>query len=106
MRTPAFEFLRVKEQLGYDVDVVTHTHCGVCGVSLMVSGGASAAVPATWKVEEFLEGFGEHLANMTKQDFAEVRDSTYGDFVRTLQPSPVLVPVCPHHLRLMHDHMA
>lgn len=83
MQTPAYNFLRTVKQLGYDIDVAPCTHCGISGLTLTVSGGASAAVAATWKVEEFLEDFGRYLGTLSKQEFAELRDSARMELVRT-----------------------
>jgi secreted Zn-dependent insulinase-like peptidase len=82
MTTPAYNFLRTQEQLGYDVEVSSRVHCDVSGIVLKVSGSAAAAGVAVQKVDEFLEDFGQHLATMSKQEFANVKERASDDHVR------------------------
>ena len=81
MQMPAYSFLRTSAQLGYDVDVEPCAHCGICGLTLTVCGGSNAAGAATWKVEEFLDDFGQVLATMPKQDFAELKENAIMELV-------------------------
>lgn len=83
MRGPAYDYLRTKLQLGYDVDVIPCSHAGACGVAVSVAGAAAAGGRCRAAVSDFLEAFGRTLGKMGKAEFNDLRASVAMEMVRT-----------------------
>jgi secreted Zn-dependent insulinase-like peptidase len=82
MRGPAYNSLRTRAQLGYEVNVCTCSHGGAVGLSVVVA-GRSGPSKVGEAVEAFLVDFGRSLTKMPKREYLEHRASAAMDSVRS-----------------------
>lgn len=66
---PCFNRLRTEEQLGYSVSSGTRLTHGVLGFCISIVSGEYSAEHLDRRIEAFLTGFAERLAEMSGEEF-------------------------------------
>lgn len=71
---PCFDTLRTKEQLGYVVFSSSLNNHGAANLRILVQSEHTAPY-LEWRIDSFLQKFGEKLSEMSEQDFEKHKDA-------------------------------